>query len=233
MTTFALLHGAWHDAWCWDRVTPLLKQAGHDVIVPRLPSDDGSADFDTYADVACTSLRECSDDVVVVAHSLAGATGALIPSRRPIRHLVYLCASIPDGGVALAAQMGIMASEFGEGWLAALTEPDDQLRTQWADFDFVRRVFYGDCDEATQAAAIEHLRPQSAYPFAVPCPLTAHPSVSCTYVVCSEDRVVSPEWSRGKARDIGANLVELPGSHSPFLSRPQVVAGVLLAAAST
>ena len=72
------------------------RRAGHAVIAPELPSDDGSADFDAYADSVCTALRGCDGDVVVVAHSLAGATGALVPVRRPVRHLVYLCAAVPE-----------------------------------------------------------------------------------------------------------------------------------------
>jgi hypothetical protein len=56
MTTFALVHGAWHGAWCWERLAPLLQQAGHDVVAPELPSEDGSADFDAYADLVCTAL---------------------------------------------------------------------------------------------------------------------------------------------------------------------------------
>jgi pimeloyl-ACP methyl ester carboxylesterase len=232
MATFALVHGAWHGARCWERLAPLLGQAGHRVVAPELPNADGSADFDAYADFVCTALRGCDDDVVVVAHSLAGATGALIPDRRPVRHLVYLCAAVPEGGIGLfdqwQAQPDMVSADFAEGWLQALTEPDEQLRTVWVDFDFVRKVFYADCDEAIVAAAIGHLRPQSGYPFNVPCPLTEHPSVSCTSVVCSEDRVVNPDWSKRKARDIGADLVELPGSHSPFLSRPSAVADILL-----
>lgn len=104
MTTFVLVHGAWHGGWCWERLAPLLQQAGHDVVVPELPTEDGSADFDAYADVVCTDLRGCDDDVVVVAHSLAGATGALVPDRRPVRHLVYLCAAVPQGGASLVDQ---------------------------------------------------------------------------------------------------------------------------------
>jgi hypothetical protein len=56
----------------------------------------------------------------------------------------------------------------------------------------------------------------------------APPSVRCTYVVCAEDQVVSLEWSRRFAHRIGADIVELPGSHSPLLSRPSAVADVLL-----
>jgi pimeloyl-ACP methyl ester carboxylesterase len=233
MTTFALVHGAWHGAWCWGKVTPLLQQAGHNVVVPDLPSDDGSTDFDAYADVVCDALRGCADDVVVVAHSLAGCTGALVPARRPVQHLVYVCAAVPKGGISLVDQFELATTEFAEGWLKGLSEPDEQLRTEWVDFDFVRAVFYADCDETTVAAAIDHLRPQSVYPFTVPCSLTEHPSVSCTSVVCSEDRIVNPAWSKRTAREIGAAIVELPGSHSPLLSRPSALADVLLHLAET
>ena len=68
----------------------------------------------------------------------------------------------------------------------------------------------------------------AAYPLTLPCSLTEPPSVPCTYVVCAEDQVVSLEWSRRIAHRIGADIVELPGSHSPLLSRQSAVADVLL-----
>jgi pimeloyl-ACP methyl ester carboxylesterase len=36
MATFVLIHGAWHGGWCWKRVTPLLRAAGHEVYAPTL-----------------------------------------------------------------------------------------------------------------------------------------------------------------------------------------------------
>jgi hypothetical protein len=36
MATFVLVHGAWHGAWCWQRVVRLLTRAGHDVFAPTL-----------------------------------------------------------------------------------------------------------------------------------------------------------------------------------------------------
>ena len=126
------------------------------------------------------------------------------------------------------AQPDMVSTEFADGWLQGLSEPDEQFRTEWVDLDFARKVFYADCDEATAAAALDHLRLQSGNAWTLPCSLTEHPSVSCTSVVCAEDLVVNPIWSRRIARDIGAEIVELPGSHSPFLSRPAAVADVLL-----
>jgi pimeloyl-ACP methyl ester carboxylesterase len=52
-----------------------------------------------------------------------------------------------------------------------------------------------------------------------------------TYVLAGEDRLVSPEWSRRAATRVGADLVELPGGHSPALARPAELAQALDSAA--
>ena len=92
-------------SWCWERLTPLLQQAGHGVVTMDLPLEDSTATFDTYADVVCSALDDCGDDVVLVGHSYAGNTIPLVAARRPVRHLVFLCAMIPDVGRSLAQQL--------------------------------------------------------------------------------------------------------------------------------
>jgi uncharacterized protein YjbJ (UPF0337 family) len=32
MTTFALVHGAWHGSWCWERLVPALQRLGHTTV---------------------------------------------------------------------------------------------------------------------------------------------------------------------------------------------------------
>lgn len=34
MTTYVLVHGGWHGAWCWSAVAPRLRAAGHRVVTP-------------------------------------------------------------------------------------------------------------------------------------------------------------------------------------------------------
>ena len=101
VATFALVHGAWHDAWWWEFLGPLLQQAGHEVIAVDLPCEDGSATFDTYADGVCAALNRSDDNVVLVGHSLGGNTVPLVAARRPVRHVVYVCALMPDLGRSL------------------------------------------------------------------------------------------------------------------------------------
>jgi pimeloyl-ACP methyl ester carboxylesterase len=234
MTTFALVHGAWHGAWCWEQLTPLLQRAGHDVVTMDLPSEDGAATFDTYADVVCAALDGHGDDVVLVGHSYNGNTVALVAARRPVRHLVYLCAMVPDIGRSVFDQMSDELEMLNPvAYEQGLSVPDEQLRQVWTDLDLACTMFYGGCDEATTKAALDRLRPQSAYPAILPSSLAEFPGVKTTYIVCSEDQILRPAWSRQTARErLGAELIELPGDHSPFYSRPSALADVLLGLAN-
>ena len=46
MTTFALVHGAWHGAWCWERLLEPLEQRGHGAVAIDLPAEDLEAGLD-------------------------------------------------------------------------------------------------------------------------------------------------------------------------------------------
>lgn len=74
MSTFALVHGGFHGAWCWEQLSPLLQKDGHRVVTMELPLEDSAATFDTYADVVCAALEDSDDDVVLVGHSYGGNT---------------------------------------------------------------------------------------------------------------------------------------------------------------
>ncbi|MDT7755393.1 MAG: hypothetical protein QOH27_1291 [Mycobacterium sp.] len=228
MATFALVHGAWLGAWSWESLTPLLQQAGHKVVVMDLPTEDGTASFDTYADVVCHALERSQDDVVLVGHSYGGHTIPLVAARRPVRHLVYVCALVPDVGRSMLDQLQRDPQMLNPRWVDGLSEPDEQLRTTWVDLELARELICADCEDSVAEAAINRLRPQSSYPNVLPFSLPEFPSASSTYIVSADDRFVDPRWSKRIARDrLGAHLVELPGSHSPLLSRPQALADVL------
>lgn len=94
--------------------------------------------------------------------------------------------------------------------------------------DLARYHLFDDCDEGAASAAVARLRPQALSPYRMPCSLSAIPSVTSTYVVCGEDRIVNPEWSQRIARDwLNADVLQMPGSHSPFFSRPKALAELL------
>ena len=225
MTTFALLHGAWHGAWCWELLTPELQRRGHGVVAVDLPIDDPDATFEDYADVAASALADTGDDVVAVGHSLSGNVLPWLAERRPVRHLVYLGALVADLGRSVDDQQrndGMLNLLY----LTALERVGGC--TRWADADLARSLLYADCDDEVVLAALARVRPQATLPIGQLCTLARQPTVPSTYIVCAEDQVVHPAWSRRVARErLGASLVELPGSHSPFYSRPAELAEVL------
>ena len=175
------------------------------------------------------ALDGCGDDVVLVGHSLGGHTLPLVTARRPERHVVYVCAHIPDIGRSLADELRDAPDMLNRDCYAGLSEPDAQRRTTRVDQKLARLLLYADCDEPTVKAAINRLRPQASYPHAVPCSLAEFPSVRSTSVVCREDRMLGLEWAKRVAHDrLGAGIIELRVSHSPFFSRPKALADVIL-----
>jgi pimeloyl-ACP methyl ester carboxylesterase len=194
-----------------------------------LPSDDPKATFETYADVVVTALDAAGADggVVVVGHSLAGQTIPLVADRRPVRKLIYLCGLAAMPGYSFAEQLDLEADTLLPEYLSGL-QLDEEGRASWVDEGVVRSVLYADCSQDDSKAAFERLRPQAMAPQTRTCPLTDYPPVAATYVVCSEDRLVNPDRARRVALDrLRAELVEIPGSHSPFISRPRELARLL------
>jgi pimeloyl-ACP methyl ester carboxylesterase len=230
MTTFALVHGAWHGAWCWELLVPELERRGHRTVTMDLPSEDPAATFETYADVVAAALPE--EPAVVVGHSLGGLTIPLVPARREVLKLAYLCALVPALGRSFAEQVGSEEGMLSSGYETGMSERDPEGRRTWIDPEAAREYMYADCSPDLARVAFERLRLQAGTPYLRPFPLDAYPAVPATYIVCGEDRLVGPDWSRRVASEwLGADLVELGGSHSPFLSRPAELADALEAAA--
>jgi len=228
VTTFALVHGAWHGGWCWERLTPELERRGHRVVAPDLPCDDPEATFAGYAAVVIAALGDTDDDVVVVGHSLGGMTIPLVAAQRPVRALVYLCGLVPVPGASLVEQLRAEPETFVAGFRAGLEATADRRASRWTDFAVARATLYADCAEDDARRAFERLRQQAAAPDRVPCPLDALPDVAAVSIVTAADAVVDPAWSKHVARErLGVEPVELPGDHSPFLSRPAELAAVL------
>jgi pimeloyl-ACP methyl ester carboxylesterase len=228
MATFGLVHGAGHGAWCWERLIPILEALGHRAFAMDLPCEDPTAGPERYAEVVDRALPPASD-LVLVGHSLAGLTVPLVAARRPVRRLVFLCALVPEFKRSLADQVAADAELYHpvlRSHPGRVTDPDGVVR--FRDEAAARDVFCQDCPPEDVAWVFARLRPQAAAPRREPCPLSAWPTGERAYILCREDRAISPAWSRRVARErLGVEPIELDGSHSPFISRPSILAGVL------
>jgi pimeloyl-ACP methyl ester carboxylesterase len=108
MSTFVLVHGAWHGGWCWRRVERLLRAQGHEVYAPTLTGLGDRAhlmsrqiDLETHiADVLGVLHTEDLHDIVLCGHSYGGIVITGVADREPqrIAALVYLDAFVPENG---------------------------------------------------------------------------------------------------------------------------------------
>src|SRR5262245_61002957 len=227
MATFGLVHGAWHGAWCFERLTPHLEEAGHETLAVELPSDRPGTTCSDYAALIVRALDGAEDDVVLVGHSFAGLTIPLVAAIRPIGRLVYLAALIPKPGMSMTEQFeaGEEAIIFDGG---RELNPEESL-SYWVDREAAVGAMYQDCEAADAESAWSRLRPQSRAAQNEVCPLEAFPDTPADYLVCADDRLASNEWGRGTARErLGVDAIEIPGGHSPSISRPDRLAETLL-----
>jgi pimeloyl-ACP methyl ester carboxylesterase len=111
MATFVLVHGAWHGAWCWQRVARLLRRAGHDVLAPTLTGLcershllTPEINLDTHIlDIVNEMKWKGLRDVVLVGHSYGGMviSGVAEQMERAIASVVMLDAFMPENGQSL------------------------------------------------------------------------------------------------------------------------------------
>ncbi len=226
MSTFLLLHGACHGGWCWDDVGAHLAGAGHRVVAPDLPCDDLGAGLDQYAAVADLAVGDAGDDLVVVGHSLGALTAAVVASRRPVRRLVFVAGIIGAPGKSLQDLAEVDTDRDG-----ALAEGDIEMDAE-GRFRFTAagaaRALYHDCPADVAAGAARRLRFQRSM-WTEKAPFDAWPDVEIASVLCRDDRVVHPAWTRRTSVErLGVEPIELDGGHSPMLSRPAELAEVLL-----
>ena len=228
--TVVLVHGAFHGAWCWDRVVPLLEAQGIPTVAVDLPGHGASAgppgDLHAHGDFLRESLRDLDGPLVVVGHSYGGAVisdGAADVDG--VVHLVYLAAIVADVGETMttvmpgAVEPGAMVSDVP----AAMRVGDDGNLE--LDPDLAVGAFYADCAPDDVAFALERLGRQNPDSFAQPVRHAAWRTVPSTYVVCYDDRAVSLAFQRALAtRTTGR--VEMPASHSPFFSAPEALANL-------
>jgi pimeloyl-ACP methyl ester carboxylesterase len=221
---FALVHGAYHGAWCWDRVVAELETHGHRTVAMDLPSDDPTAGIDRYVATALDAMTELDDDVIVVGHSFGGLTIPAVAAARPVGRLVFLAAVLPRPGRSF---MEVAAADPPADPAFLVGAVDNGDGTSSFLPEHVERFFTHDAPADT-AWVGARLRPQAWTIGDDVYPLDVWPQVPSAYIVCRDDRVVLPDWQRRAARELlGVEPVELDGGHEPMVARPAELAAVL------
>jgi pimeloyl-ACP methyl ester carboxylesterase len=227
--TVVFVHGAWHGAWCFDRVASLLRSDGVPAIAIDLPGHgaDPGPFSDLHGDAA--RVREVLDGLdggfVLLGHSYGGAVITQAGTHPAVRHLVYLGALALDHGESCQVAGGEEAATISHEGRPDLGEAiiDHSDGTTTLRPDDVGPFFYSDCDDDTVAWATAHLGPHPMVTLGQQPSAVAWREKPSTYVVCAQDMAIHPGLQRILARRCTTS-VEWPTSHSPFASRPDLVA---------
>lgn len=216
------VHGAFvrDGAWWWQPTADVLARHGLRSSAVVLPSCEGTPRGDLRDDAAAVrALLDASDEpALLVGHSYGGVVISEAGDHPAVRRLVYVTSFLPDAGEALA--------DFGGSepppWHVSHDDGTASVREE-----LVRPLFAQDFDDATYTAAADRLTPQNEVVFGQPVTKPAWRAVPSTYVVCGDDLATPPAKQREQAAR-ATEVVELPVAHHPFVTRPELVAEVLL-----
>jgi pimeloyl-ACP methyl ester carboxylesterase len=232
MSTFVLVHGAWHDGSCWERVVERLNHLGHWAFSPTVAGygrdvRHGITHAESARSVVDFIVDHALTNIVLVGHSSGGAIISKVAEQIPerIRRLVFLCAFVlKDGESVLAA--------LPPGGRAIMTRlaAESTDNTVTLPFQLWRDNFINDADLATARWTYDRLSPQPFPPMLEPLNLKKFHTLSTpkSYLMCTGDTTMPQgEWSRR----LGAHrLIQMRGSHEVIFTNPLGLVDKLIAA---
>ncbi|MES9539270.1 MULTISPECIES: alpha/beta fold hydrolase [unclassified Actinomadura] len=218
MTTFVLVHGAWHGPSAWDRVVPALTAAGVRTLTPDLRGDHGLHD---HAEMVAAAIDTVRDSCILVGHSYAGLVVREAADARPdaVDHIVMVDGwAGPDG----ASLFGLAPDYFVEA-MRKSAEANGDGRFIPA----LPPAMFGVTDEAEWLAP--RLVPQPLRTFTETTRLSgAVDRIPGTAVHCEPGTFPFKEFGAS----LGYRTLPIDGPHDVMVTDPEAIARVLLEAPS-
>ena len=231
-STYVLIHGAWHDASCWDKTVHLLKNAGHTAIAPDLPghgrlrTEGARVNLSDYVEAVVHLIKTQSSPVKLVGHSMAGMIISAVAERLPekIDTLIYVAAYLPSNGDSLMS-LARQARSLGLSPYIVNDFKNNEMCLQ--PVQGLAEVLYTLCSPEDQQLALSALQPQPAQTFFDTVILSeCYHRVKKKAIICLQDQTIVKEDQIDMAEKVSAPMVFIEADHSPFLSCPEVLVGV-------
>jgi pimeloyl-ACP methyl ester carboxylesterase len=234
VSTYVLIHGGMHGGWCWYKLVAALERRGHTVIAPDLPGNGhdktplAEVTLKTCTDSVCEILDAQKEPVILVGHSMGGATITQVAEYRPdrIRQLVYVSAVLPRNGEPMLMLMQQDTASAALGNIAVAADGNSLTIRESG----VREAFYGDCSDEDIALARLSLCPQPLLPANTPVSTSAENfgRVPRVYIECLRDQAISPAMQKKMYTATPCQkIISMNTCHSPFLSAPEELAAHL------
>jgi pimeloyl-ACP methyl ester carboxylesterase len=239
--TFVLVHPAWHGAWYWKKVTPLLRANGYEVYTPTLTGLGELAHLarpevglQTHIEDVVNVL-EYGDlrNVILVGNSSGGMVITGVAERAPerIAQVIYLDAFVPGDGQSLVDLLPPerkhafeeFAKSEGKGWLVPRFAP--------LPWEHIVRKMWGVNDDADVRWMLARLVPTPLGHFTEPVRRTnpASDKLVRTYVRCLQFK--HPGFDQHSAmaqRAPNWRYREMAAPHLPPITHPRELTEILV-----
>ncbi len=236
MSVFVLVHGAYHGAWCYNKVVPILQDAGHTVIAVDLPGHGENRvprdriTLDAYVGHVCDVVDAQMEPVILIGHSMGGLTISQVAEERPdkLKAIVFLTALMPKDGES-RVDLSTRVDEESRVAAARISTEDGLANT--VSEELLKGLFYGDCSDEDIEFAKAHLVPQAFQPMNQKLRLSEanYGRVPRVFIECLQDGALSIRMQRAMYDQVGVDkVVTMDTSHSPFFSAPEELAGHLM-----
>jgi pimeloyl-ACP methyl ester carboxylesterase len=234
-STFVLVHGMSHGAWCWEPIRSRLERRRHRVLAVDLPGHGPRAhawrraSLEGYADaVAAEMAREGVTDAVLVGHSMGGVVIPKVAERvaARVRRLVFVAAVVlPHGASLLEHQL----PPAGRALFRGLAAAGGGVAQYPAAIEHARWMSGHGPGEPAVVDALVRLTPQPLRPWTERIDLRRFYAMRMPslYVRCLRDQAVVPARAAEYAARLGVTPIDLDCDHDPMLSAPDALARIL------
>lgn len=228
MALFLLIPGAWHGAWCWATLTPLLQNKGHKVIAPDLAAiPPGANPLTIWTQQLIELVQQSPEPLILLGHSRGGMIASEVAARAPncVRGVVYLSAFLLTDGETMQSAMARPEAGGEVDYLRPA-----RGRCLSVAPDAVIPLFYNMTAPQPAQDAAAQLHPEPVGTFSAPSTIsrTQIETIPKVYIECSEDNAISLALQRAMQAAIPCpSILTLTSDHSPFISQPEQLATLL------
>ena len=238
MSTFVLVHGAWHDGSAWEAVIQHLEAKGHQAFAPTI-AGHGKGVNKNVNHAQCTQsivdyiVDKDLTDIILLGHSFGGTiipkVAEAISDR--IRRLIFFAAPVLNDGESAR-------DTFPPNTQAFLNKLQRESNDNAAmvSFEIWREMFLNDADLELAKSTYEQLSPEPFQPSIDKLDLKRFYSLSIpkSYLYCTEDNSrPQGEWGyhpKMSSRLGLFRLLQMPGSHEVMFSNPVGLAEKIIVA---
>jgi len=216
-----LVHGGFVDGSGWEKVYRLLRKQGYNVTVTQHPTTSLADDVRAVRQV----LAAQDGPAVLVGHSYGGAIITEAGTDPTVAALVYIAAFAPDAGESVAT---LIANPAPGAPVPPILPPRDGFLL--LDREKFPASFAADVDPELAAFMAAAQLPWGVEALQGAVTQPAWRTRPSWYLVARDDRMIPPPAQRAMAARAGATVSESAGSHSVYVSQPEAVVRLIVAA---